>query len=47
MPVVVEQLAAVVAYPLIIGVTVSIYYDLRIRKEGFDLMFMADTQSEL
>ena len=46
-PIVVEQLAAVIAYPLIIGVTVSIYYDLRIRKEGFDLMFMADAQSEL
>ncbi|MBI5955249.1 MAG: glycerophosphoryl diester phosphodiesterase membrane domain-containing protein [Chloroflexi bacterium] len=41
----VEQLAVIIVSPLYMGVNVLIYYDLRIRKEGFDLLFMAGEQT--
>ena len=43
---VVQNLAVIVASPLTLGVNVLIYYDLRIRKEGFDLEFMASNEKE-
>ena len=36
----VANLASIVTYPIVAGVTVLLYYDLRIRKEGFDLELM-------
>ncbi len=39
--VVMEQLTTIITFPLTLGVTVLIYYDLRIRKEGFDLIHMS------
>lgn len=41
--VVIEMAAAMLALPFSIAVIVLIYYDLRVRKEGFDLEVMADT----
>jgi hypothetical protein len=40
--IVVEQISLVIALPFVVGVKVLIYYDLRIRKEGFDLMLRAN-----
>jgi hypothetical protein len=40
-----QRLIAIFIYPLSIGVNVLIYYDLRIRKEGFDLIAMTDELS--
>jgi hypothetical protein len=37
----VGQFTTIIAAPLSVGVIVLIYYDLRIRKEGFDLEFMS------
>ncbi|MFN8412267.1 MAG: hypothetical protein U0Z26_07760 [Anaerolineales bacterium] len=37
-----QQLILIVTLPFTMGVKVLIYYDLRIRKEGFDLIAMAD-----
>jgi len=39
--VVVEQISVVIVLPFTVAVQVLIYYDLRIRKEGFDLMLRA------
>ncbi len=39
---VVQQLALVLVLPFTVTVKVLIYYDLRIRKEGFDLMLRAN-----
>ncbi len=41
-----QQLTIILASPLTVGVNVLIYYDLRIRKEGFDLLFMAEDKIE-
>ena len=41
-----QQLTIILASPLTIGVNVLIYYDLRIRKEGFDLLFMSEEKIE-
>lgn len=38
---VIQQLALVIVIPFTVAVQVLIYYDLRIRKEGFDLMLRA------
>ena len=35
------NLASIVTYPIVAGVIVLMYYDLRIRKEGFDLEVMS------
>lgn len=35
------NLASIVTYPIVAGVVVLMYYDLRIRKEGFDLEVMS------
>lgn len=40
--VVVEQTSVVFVLPFTVAVNVLIYYDLRIRKEGFDLMLRAE-----
>ncbi len=40
------QLAVMFAFPFSIAVTVLIYYDLRIRKEGFDLQVLAESSNE-
>ena len=40
--VVVQQIALIFATPFAVAVRVLIYYDLRIRKEGFDLMIRAE-----
>lgn len=39
----IEQIATLIATPFSIAVTVLIYYDLRVRKEGFDLQVLAET----
>ncbi len=44
--VIVEKLALLLAAPFSMAVNVLIYYDLRIRKEGFDLLAMADELSD-
>lgn len=41
----IEQLTAIIASPFSFGVSVLIYYDLRIRKEGFDLEIMSSNSS--
>jgi hypothetical protein len=41
----VEQVAMLIALPFSVAVTVLIYYDLRIRKEGFDLQVLAESSS--
>jgi hypothetical protein len=38
-----EQLAIIVTLPFATAVNVLVYYDLRIRKEGFDLFTMTDS----
>ena len=43
--VVVQQIALVIVLPFTVAVKVLIYYDLRIRKEGFDLMLRAEEAS--
>jgi hypothetical protein len=45
--VVVEQLGLVLVLPFTVAVKVLIYYDLRIRKEGFDLMLRAQEMPKL
>ncbi|MBI5354742.1 MAG: glycerophosphoryl diester phosphodiesterase membrane domain-containing protein [Chloroflexi bacterium] len=40
------QLTIILTTPLTVGVYVLIYYDLRIRKEGFDLLFLSEESSE-
>jgi hypothetical protein len=42
----VERVTTIIVSPLYMGVNVLIYYDLRIRKEGFDLLFMSGGQAE-
>jgi len=44
--VVVQQLAQILILPFSIAVQVLIYYDLRIRKEGFDLMLRAEESQQ-
>jgi len=39
--IVVEQISVAIVLPFTVAVQVLIYYDLRIRKEGFDLMLRA------
>ena len=41
------NLASVVTYPIVAGVVVLLYYDLRIRKEGFDLEVMSADLAKL
>jgi hypothetical protein len=41
----IEQAATTIALPFSIAATVLIYYDLRIRKEGFDLQVLADASN--
>ncbi len=36
-----EQFAVIISLPFTLGVTVLIYYDLRVRKEAFDLLVMS------
>jgi hypothetical protein len=45
--VIVEKLALVLSLPFSMAVNVLIYYDLRIRKEGYDLIAMTDELSTL
>lgn len=40
--VVIQQTSVVIVLPFTVAVNVLIYYDLRIRKEGFDLMLRAE-----
>ncbi len=42
----IEQVATLIASPFSIAATVLIYYDLRIRKEGFDLQVLAESSNE-
>ncbi|MFT3890245.1 MAG: hypothetical protein QM730_01315 [Anaerolineales bacterium] len=44
--VVVQQLGQILILPFTIAVQVLIYYDLRIRKEGFDLLLRTEEQPE-
>jgi hypothetical protein len=44
--VVVEKLASIFSLPFSMAVSVLIYYDLRIRKEGFDLLEMIGSTEE-
>ena len=39
----IEALLQVLAYPFLYVVTTVLYYDLRVRKEGFDLELLAST----
>lgn len=41
----IEQLATTLALPFSVAATVLIYYDLRIRKEGFDLQVLAEASN--
>jgi hypothetical protein len=41
----VEQLALLIALPFAQAVTVLMYYDLRVRKEGFDLQVLAESSN--
>lgn len=43
----IEQIASIFASPMVIAVNVLIYYDLRVRKEGFDLELMAQQQQAI
>ncbi|HNB35945.1 MAG TPA: glycerophosphoryl diester phosphodiesterase membrane domain-containing protein [Anaerolineales bacterium] len=43
----IEQIASIFASPMVIAVNVLIYYDLRVRKEAFDLELMAQQQQQL
>jgi hypothetical protein len=45
--VVVQQLSQILILPFSIAVQVLIYYDLRIRKEGFDLMLRTEEQQTI
>ena len=42
-----SNLGSIVTYPIVAGVVVLLYYDLRIRKEGFDLEVMSAELAEL